>query len=277
MPRLLKYLLVVIMIVVVMVLVVDTGKESARAPVAQEAAIANSAGPQSVPAHHAQSGVASHMADCALARAYAAVGAAAAGNPRLILALDPMAKERLDDARILLQESPLFAGRSASPAEVRSAMQPVLPSNTRVVTATPERSTQVGDDINTAGVGTTSTNGPLTLDLAHTVSAAQALRDTPQGPVFQQPGLWAKASFNPALQQQLVITDACAGGYAIAIYAADYSTIRLDGGLVVPGRYYQVDGHSVITGDSGCNVDIRPLSVVPTYSRGAARLPQSNG
>jgi len=234
------------------------------------------------PGQHPRHGVPETVATYALARAFAALGLAQAGDPRLLAALDPNARDRLDDARILLLETPLYAhpgaGAAGRSTVAGDAASPESASASGSATAGGAASGQApatagGIALATAHAG----GGPMTLDLAQAVDPAQALHETPQGPVLVAGGLWAKVLFNPSQQQQLVITNGCSDGYAIAIYAADFSTIRLDGGLVVPGRYYQVDGHSVITGDAGCSVDIRPLAVVPAFSLAPAQVPHTDG
>ncbi len=206
---------------------------------------------------HGRPGALPVVSDRALARAYAAVGLAEAGDSRALDHLDAAARDRLEDARMLLREGTLV--QRAVPGAVSAG-------------AASTRGAGTG-----ANASATPMDGALRLDLPSAVDPATALRETANGPLLVQPGLWAKTSFDPQRQHQLVVTDGCNGGYAIAIYAQDFSTIRLDGGLVVPGRYYQVDGSSVITGASGCSVDIRPLAALPVYATAPARPPQSNG
>jgi hypothetical protein len=117
----------------------------------------------------------------------------------------------------------------------------------------------------------------MTLDFAHMPDPRSALRDGADGPELLEPGLWAKVPFRPDQRPRLVIADRCDGGYAVAFYGSDFSTIRLDGGLVVPGRFYHVHGDAVITGAASCSVDIRPLAAVPAVAEQPARPPQGNG
>jgi len=232
--------------------------------------------PATRPGQHPRHGVPETVATYALARAFAALGLAQAGDPSRLATLDPNAKDRLDDARILLLETPLYA-RPHAGADDRAAAGQGAAGAVTSGAATAPGAGAASAVVAGATAGSHAASGPMTLDLAQAVAPQQALRETPEGPLLIAGGLWAKVLYNPALQQQLVITNSSAVGYAIAIYASDFSTIRLDGGLVVPGRYYQVDGHSVITGASGCSVDIRPLAVVPAFSLSPAQLPHGDG
>jgi hypothetical protein len=231
----------------------DAAALDATDPTASSGLASSAAG---APVRHGRPGVSAVVADRALARAYAAAGLAEAGDTSALNHLDEVARDRLDEARALLADAPLVRRAGAAPTGVHAGGAGSSPSPA----AAPNQPA-----------------GGLHLDLPAAVDPATALRETPNGPLLVAPGLWAKAGFDPDRQRQLVVTDGCNGGYAIAIYGQDFSTIRLDGGLVVPGRYYQVDGSSVITGASACTVDIRPLSAVTVYATAPARPPQSNG
>ncbi len=209
-------------------------------------------------------GLPARVSDRALARAYAAVGAAELGDASALDRLDPEARERLDEARALLAAQPLItrAGAGAGAGSATGAPDQRGAASLARLRLRRER---------------TAPRGGLVLDLAHAVDPHEALRSTPAGPVLVEPGLWAKAAFDPSAQRQLVVSDASGGGYAISVFAGDFSTVRVDGGLVVPGRYYLVGGSAVITGTVPCTVDIRPLSALGSYAPQPARPPQSNG
>lgn len=218
------------------------------------------------PREHRWPGAMPIVADQALARAYAAVGQAAEGNAAALAHLDAAATERLEDARALWAATTLIhPGR--------------MPTEAAAATGTAEaaHAGAAADPAAGPALGREGPPGTRVLDLSHAVDPATALRTTPQGPVLVAPGLWAKVAFDPTAQRQLVITDACQGGYGIAVYGSDFSTVRLDGGLVVPGQYYQVNGAAVLTGAARCSVDIRPLAALPSYAPAPARPPQSNG
>jgi len=232
------------------------------------------------PGQHPRHGVPETVATYALARAFAALGLAQAGDPSRLAALDANAKDRLDDARILLLETPLYAHpRSGTDTAATTNGETDTPGAAAHVATNGGSGAAPAPGAGGALVlaGSRPASGPMTLDMAQAVDPAQALRETPQGPLLVAGGLWAKVLYDPTQQQQLVITNGSSAGYAIALYACDFSTIRLDGGLVVPGRYYQVDGHCVITGAAGCSVDIRPLPVVPAFSLSPAQLPHGDG
>lgn len=192
--------------------------------------------------------------DRALARAYAALGAADDGDRVALDALDDEARGRLDDARLLLD----VGARAASTAS-----------------ATDGSATRSGPT-GPAPDGASGAAGAMRLDLGRAVDARRALRTGDEGPELLERGVWAKSSFRPDRVRRLVITDRTGGGYAIRLHGADFATVRLDGGLIVPGRFYAVAGEAVITGEAACTVDIRPIEAVPT-THVPIRPPQGNG
>ncbi len=223
--------------------------------------------------------------DRALARAYAAVGLAADGSPSQLASLDDEAKQRVDEARSLLEitpratRTPAAAARDATAPHDIDAPSGGAPSAPAVVA---ESSAGVGSIVAPPSAGTGMPPAPeakprAVFDFSTAVDPARALHDGPDGPVLQLPGLWAKVAFLPWHRSRLVIADRSGGGYAVAFNGGDFSTLRLDGGLVVPGRFYQVRGNAVITGATPASIDIRPLDAVPSYHPRPLVLPDGNG
>jgi hypothetical protein len=52
--------------------------------------------------------------------------------------------------------------------------------------------------------------------------------------------------------------------YALSFHGDDFSTVRLDGGLVIPGRCYRFSGTATISGGP-VGVHLRPLAAVPAW------------
>ena len=63
-------------------------------------------------------------------------------------------------------------------------------------------------------------------------------------------------------------------GHVLSIVEGDVGTIRLDDGLVVPGRYYRIHDGSVLEAGAGVKVHIRPLTAVGVYYERAAGVPE---
>jgi hypothetical protein len=94
-----------------------------------------------------------------------------------------------------------------------------------------------------------------------------------------EPDAWFSVPYDPAWTkgQAFELTNRSLGEYALRLEASDYGSVRLNGGLVVPGRYYHVNGTMTITGDVPVGVVIRPLGVVPSYFDQPVRPPSANG
>ncbi len=94
-----------------------------------------------------------------------------------------------------------------------------------------------------------------------------------------EPDAWMAVPYNPALVtgEPLELTNRSLGEYVLRIDAADYGSVRLNGGLVVPGRFYLMQGTMTISGDVPVGVMIRPLGVVHGYYDQPVRPPSANG
>jgi hypothetical protein len=210
----------------------------------------------------------------ALARAYARRGAARDKTPDVAFASDPDALEAASvaEADRLLDEAPLRRG-------------PGLPSTSPIETLTilpQERLVQAASAAPFFGTGPEAIAPER---VAATLAGAQipegrGIDQSKRGPVMTTPGVWADVRFRASVHARtgLIVGNRSAGEYAIEILANDYGSIRLDGGLVVPGRYYRVrSGIARITGDVDAHVTIRPLSAVHVYVEAPTPLPQSSG
>jgi hypothetical protein len=100
---------------------------------------------------------------------------------------------------------------------------------------------------------------------------------TDRGHAITGEGTWAALRYVPGRDPEPVISDHGQGGYAIALFPEDPGSTRLNGGLIVPGRFYQVTGDMRVTGGAPIDVHVRPLSAVPMYAPVPCLPPAANG
>jgi hypothetical protein len=94
-----------------------------------------------------------------------------------------------------------------------------------------------------------------------------------------EPDAWMAVPYEPArvAGEALSVTNRSLGDYVLSLEADDYGSVRLNGGLVVPGRFYLMQGTMTISSDVPVGVVIRPLGVVHGYYEQPVRLPSANG
>ncbi|MBA3707839.1 MAG: hypothetical protein H0W83_03340 [Planctomycetes bacterium] len=183
----------------------------------------------------------------ALARAVAAAGQADDGDPSALEVLDREAAAELAPARRLLASSPM----RSSPMRSATAPPPLTAGS------------DPGDIDRTAASGT-SPGGRL--DAGRAPDPRTALRDTPDGPTLNAGGVWSTTTFTPTSERHAwSIRNDSGHDYVISVEAGDFSTIRIDGGLVVPGRFYRIGATTAITSSVPCTVVIRPLEAVNRF------------
>lgn len=202
----------------------------------------------------------------ALARAVAAVGAAEDGAAARLERLDPAARGRLDEARALL---------ALHPPAVRGAGRPTVAADGSVM--------RIG--------GPTPSGAPSDAPLPATSLPATSLPATPaaqeprpvagEGPAkdLVEPGAWIAIPFDPmaAGERRLRLRNRSAGGYALRLSAEDFGSVRLDGALVVPDRFYVLDDETVVESELPVDVIIRPLEAVPAWHPTGVRPPLAAG
>ena len=94
-----------------------------------------------------------------------------------------------------------------------------------------------------------------------------------------QPDAWAAIPYDPKLVegQPLTISNCSGGRYGISVQAEDCSNVRLNGGLVVPGRFYLLDGTITIQSTVPVEALIRPLDTLHGYYELPLIPPSANG
>jgi len=211
-----------------------------------------------------------------LARAVAAVGAFDDGRRDSLEDLREAVRALRDHARVLLATTP----RQAAPG-----LPLRLPDGTEL---------QITPDLQRPGEQTAQPTIPgspadreraRAVDgrlVARTFNTADKLPIPIRGDTVKEilePDAWIAVPYNPALTngQALEITNRSLGQYVLMLDAEDYGSVRLNGGLVVPGRYYLMDGTMTISGDVPVGVMIRPLGVVHGYYDQPVRPPSANG
>ncbi|MBA2482189.1 MAG: hypothetical protein H0V44_16125 [Planctomycetes bacterium] len=200
-------------------------------------------------------------AERALARAVAAAGLAADGDPSAIDTLDAAARDELGAAERLLAR----AGAPKSHGGPGRDSEPAW-------TATSERGSGAGNETGSAPGGS--------LDASRSPDPARALTSTPQGPILRLPGLWAKTRLIPTTApRSWTIRNESGAGYAASFEAADVSSLRVDGGLIVPGRFYRISAGEALSvqADTPCTVVIRPLEAVPMVHAAPIHPAAGNG
>jgi hypothetical protein len=209
----------------------------------------------------------------ALARAVAAIGAFSDGRRETLADLDAEAQRLIDEAHLLLASVPRRqapglplrlpnGGSLRMPSDVASGvlladpmLAPALDTGARIVDGAlvPRRLDADGR----APV-------PITGD---------------RGKHLVEPDAWIAIPYDPALVagEPLLITNRSGGRYAVSLEADDFSSVRLDGGLVVPGRFYLIEGTVVIEGAVPIGITIRPLGVLHGVYDRPLRPPSANG
>lgn len=209
-----------------------------------------------------------------LARAVAAVGAFDDGRRDSLNDLAPEEAAQIDQARLLLAAQPrrpapglpfrlpgggtmqmpadVIAGRDAKPL---NELPPAIDTGARIVDGAlvPRRFTA---------------NGKLPVPIS-----GDRLKD------LTEPDAWIAVPYNPALVggEPLQITNRSGSDYAVSLEADDFGGVRLNGGLVVPGRFYRLDGTITVTATVPVGVIIRPIGVLHGVYDQPVRPPSANG
>lgn len=205
-----------------------------------------------------------HGIPVAEARAYAAAGAHEDGRGALT-DLDAETAAALAQARenLAAQEPSRGAGRPH-----------VLPGGTVVAIAPRRRAGADRAEPATAGTAPGETSAVARELATLAVTGDVSLREGTH--VISGRGAWAGISHRPD-DGALRIVDAGEGGHAFTVRSADFGTVRVNGGIVVPGRHYRIDGPITITAGVEVGVDIVPLDAVPEYWDQPFALPTGPG
>jgi hypothetical protein len=217
----------------------------------------------------------------ALARAYAAVGELRDGRRQALPPLDTETMALLDQAGELL----------ALDRPVRGEGRPTrLPGGETMAIADRPASAAVADAVDRPRSERSASPPPG--DALSAVEADRVQQRLAQGGATQPlpmvgdlvkdliaPDAWVAIPYQPAAVggQPLVINNRSGFGYAVSFHGDDFGGVRVNGGLVVPGRHYRLDGSMQVTSDVPVNVHIRPLSAVPTFFEQPRQWPNANG
>lgn len=209
----------------------------------------------------------------ALARAIAAVGQRLDGHDIDLSQLDEQAAKHLEYAQVLLAGVP----RQSAPG-----LPMRLPDGSVMRMGPDKKDNAPEPPVSTKPVQDTSARVvdghliPRRLDKSGRVPIP-ILGDINKDLV--EPDAWIAIPYDPALVAgvPLKIVNRSGGKYAVSLQAEDYSTVRLNGGMIVPGRFYHMDDTTVISGDIPVQVTIRPLGVLHGFYEKPIRPPQANG
>lgn len=181
----------------------------------------------------------------ALARAIALVGQIADGRiAALPPTVDAATRAALPEAEALLagQRPRRGAGRAYAGAD--GATMRIAP---------PARAVDGGEDpasgVAEAAVGQT--------DAGTGVSLGNVRHDA-ERVVVSGDGVWAAMTWEPG-QPPIRLREEDSAGHAVCIHAEDTSGLRINGGMVVPGRHYRIGSGLDIQATGPIGVDIVPL------------------
>jgi hypothetical protein len=211
----------------------------------------------------------------ALARAYASAGVAQDGSDTKLAPIDDLARSLLPEAERLLARAPVRRGPGLPTSIPTGTMSMRAPAGLAERARDAPRFADSPDGIPPERVAATLSS----TDLPEVANDKSYLK-TKQGPVFMKPGQWADIEFEPMAHglSGLRIGNGSHGEYAIAVEASDFTTIRLNGAMIVPGRFYRVTrGGALINGQIKAHVTIRPLSALPVYVEAPTAFPPSAG
>ncbi|MDA3962173.1 MAG: hypothetical protein PF961_15385 [Planctomycetota bacterium] len=215
-----------------------------------------------------RSAVPLHGKSRAFARAYAWLGQGLDGHAPEGSALDLEAQAWVEQARELLAEQGIanwqdprqtVPGRSGGLATIDRTASPVSGGH--------------GDDA---------------LPPGHVAPRPRVIR-RPPGPeaiqqshhslTIQQADLMAHQVFraDEHIGVDFVIRDASLGRHVLIVDVADCSDLRLNGGLVVPGRAYLIDGSIAVRSGADLHLLIRPVDAVSAYHLQTAQVPFGDG
>jgi hypothetical protein len=205
------------------------------------------------------------------ARVFAWLGEVADGRREQLPVLDAESQGALEPMRLLLRLQP----------QIRGAGQPTTGAGGGVMRiGSPAPLTATGEQIDRHP---TSGSAPAVVEVAE---AQRSLTGgVTSGHIVSEdhvhrilgPGTWAAIRVKPGLGLPARIVDQGAGGHVIAISADDFGSVRLNGGLVIPGRYYRIHGNVDIVSTVPLGIHIRPLHAVPVYHDQPLMGPSANG
>jgi hypothetical protein len=87
-------------------------------------------------------------------------------------------------------------------------------------------------------------------------------------------GLWAVIRHQPGAPLHLVADPGA--DYCVRFEGPQIDRVRVDGGLVLPGRYYALGAGLSITSEVAVDVYIRPRTAVPAYHSAPLKVPQAD-
>jgi len=98
---------------------------------------------------------------------------------------------------------------------------------------------------------------------------------TPDGERIDGEGVFAGLRLE-AGDQPLRLLDP-AGRHAVRLHGDDFGPVRVNGGLVIPGRSYRIVGEIVIESAGPIGIDIVPLIAAPDYHQEPFQVPVAPG
>lgn len=212
------------------------------------------------------------------ARAYALLGQLDDGVIERLPPLDGETQVAIERMRPLLDRQRLLPGEHR-PTVTPNGTFTIAARKPRTSTAAPVSSARDDQKPSAASL----TGGAQEVSAAHVANHLDLAERpgtvdlTADGHVINGRDVWAAIHAEPGRGLPVRIADHSEGGHVVALFGDDAGSLRLNGGLVVPGRYYRIQGTVEITGSAPVNVHIRPLNAVPDYHEGPLQAPSANG
>ena len=216
------------------------------------------------------------------ARAYALLGQLDDHRIAALPTLDAETRAALPRARELLARQQQLLG-GGTPTRIGGGAMAVAPAGTIPPASIPAAGGPAARGGDGGGGADRSASGTAPLAagaVAHELGphvAAGGVALTASGHEITGSGTWAALHYVPGQGPEPVISDHGQGGYAIALFPEDSGSTRLNGGMIVPGRFYQVTGAMHVTGSAPIDVHVRPLSAVPSYAPLPCLPPMASG
>jgi hypothetical protein len=210
------------------------------------------------------------------ARAFAALGEVIDGQRKLMPTLVGVSPDVVENMRRLLASQPVYRG-FGQPTVSRDGATARIDGGGASASIAKE---PASDHLPNGDGRSSNTSPPTTAD-----GERNLLFGRSNGSVITKDGehtitgkaAWAAIQAIPGQGLPIRIVDHGEGGHVIAVFGDDFGSVRVNGGLVVPGRYYLIKGSIEISSMSPIGVHIRPLSAVPAYHDQPLMSPNANG
>ncbi|MDA3963650.1 MAG: hypothetical protein PF961_22920 [Planctomycetota bacterium] len=182
-----------------------------------------------------------------------------------------------DGLRLWAQAVALAAQGASIPDDTLPAVRALVPAARELLAATPTYNwqhpslgltTPEPSDTNT-GTGAIPPRRALSVKPGATRIVRQAGR-------LQLSALDAGADVRCPSAERLTITSSLAVPVVMRVHCPDPADLRLDGALLVPGRFHLLIENAVLDAPAGSHIELRPADAVPSFLPGPLLPPGPN-